>query len=281
MFMAHQMIADVEELVSGKNGRGRSPFGGNFIWAGYGGTQGFIALDHISILNRDCEGPGYKRWHVDHSPPFLRDVWENLLNQLENELDQVHLSLLGLQKVDGKGVVIALTGRILGFTDIEHMLCKVYLACTRARGSRNHGASRAWRNFCWPSIIKYTVWSLHLEATINHHILEQYKQAILQPSDTGPLFRPVEIKLDWFRACCFLDHQVASYNMMLELCKCYCLKGKRSNTCTNLKFVPAQQQNVWECRYLCLRLVPFFWQLYVQPILSQILFFVQLMVGTC
>ena len=185
MFMAHQMVADVEELVSGKNGRDTLPFGGNFIWAGYGGTQGFTALDLSSILNRNCEGPGFKRWHHDHSPPLLREACENLLFQLEQEVDPVHLSLLGLEMVHGTGVVIALTGRILVYTDIEHMLCKVYLACTRARGSRNHGASRAWRNFCWPSLLKFTVWSTHLEETIHRYILEKYELVILQPSDTG------------------------------------------------------------------------------------------------
>jgi hypothetical protein len=183
MFMSHQVIADLEEAVSGKSGRGTSPFSGDYIWAGYGGKQGFIALDHSECMKRECVGPGYKKWHETHSPPLLQEACKKLKATLDLDIDEVHLSMMGLKRQDSTHVVVAMTGRRLSFTDIEHMLCKVYLSCTRARGSRNHGASRAWRNFCWPPKLKYTVWSAHLEATINKYIIETYEQVILQPSD--------------------------------------------------------------------------------------------------
>jgi hypothetical protein len=185
MFMAHQMIADMEEVISGEGGDGTSPFMGDYIWAGYGGKQGFIALDHAEIMNRECVGPGYKRWNDKHSPLLLVEACNNLKGQLENEVDEVHLALLGLERTKDRGVVVRLTGRQLRLTDIEHMLCKVYLSCTRTRGSRNHGASRAWRNFCWPPKRKNTVWSKHLEDTIQQYILDTYERVLLQPSATG------------------------------------------------------------------------------------------------
>jgi hypothetical protein len=73
-------------------------------------------------------------------------------------------------------VVVRLTGKAFGLTDVEHMLCKVYLSCTRARGSRNHGVSRAWRNFCWPPKQKDTVWSQHLVDTVNKYIICEYEE---------------------------------------------------------------------------------------------------------
>ena len=184
MFMSHQMIADLEEVVSGPAGRGTSPFTGDYVWAGYGGKQGYIALDHSVLMERDCSGPGYKRWHNDHSPKLLIEACQKLRGNLENEVDDVHLSLMGLRKTGNK-VRVRLTGRRLGLNDVEHMLCKVYLSCTRARGSRAHGTSRAWRNFCWPPKRQDTVCSTHLKDTINQFIINRYESAILEPSETG------------------------------------------------------------------------------------------------
>ena len=49
MFMAHQVVADLDEVSSGEGGFGTSPFEGDYIWAGYGGKQGFLALDHTDV----------------------------------------------------------------------------------------------------------------------------------------------------------------------------------------------------------------------------------------
>ena len=73
------MIADLEEVVSGNNEHGTSPFTGTYIFAGYGGKQGFIALDHTDLLDRSCSGPGYRKWNENHSPLLMVEACERLL----------------------------------------------------------------------------------------------------------------------------------------------------------------------------------------------------------
>jgi hypothetical protein len=182
MFMSHQLVSDLEEVTCGNDGDGTSPFVGNFICAGYGGQQGFIALDHSQLMDKECKGVGYKSWNSTHSPQYMLEACQNLKQHVENELDDVHLSLLGLEKVGGLGVVIRINGRRLGLTDMEHMLCKVYLACTRTRGSRNHGASRAWRNYCWPSKKADTVGNPYFVRTVTESMLLTYEKAIAKMS---------------------------------------------------------------------------------------------------
>ena len=109
MFMSHQMIADLEEVISGPAGHGTSPFTGDFIWAGYGRKQGYIALEHQEIMGRDCSGPGCKRWNKKHSPLLLKEACQKLKGKLEWEVDEVYLSLLGLQKTRDT-VLVRLTG---------------------------------------------------------------------------------------------------------------------------------------------------------------------------
>jgi hypothetical protein len=185
MFIAHQMVADLEEVISMEGFPGKSPFEGEFVWAGYGGKQGFIALDHADVMGRECNGPGYRKWDNKHSPKLLMEACCKMKEHVEEELDDAHISLLGLKKTKNGRVVVSLTGKWLSLSDMEHMLCKVYLACSRSRGSRNHGASRAWRNFCWPSKRSDTVGAQHLLDTVKQSIIVTYERVISLPSLTG------------------------------------------------------------------------------------------------
>jgi hypothetical protein len=103
MFMSHQIIADVEEVISGLGGVGNLLFEGDYLWAGYGGQQGFMALDHDEVFNCQCKGPGYKKWNKNHSPSLMKNACLILKRHVENNVDIRALSLLGLEKIVGGG----------------------------------------------------------------------------------------------------------------------------------------------------------------------------------
>ena len=139
MFIAHQIIADMEELISEDNERGRSPFIGDFICPGYGGKEGYTAMEHDTVFGRECFGPGYKDWNDKHSPKYFLEMCQRLREHMENDMDKLMLAMLGVEKVTG-GVRIILTGRFITNTEFEHIMCKAYMGSMRSRGTRKGGA---------------------------------------------------------------------------------------------------------------------------------------------
>ena len=64
MFIAHQMVADWEEVLSNEGDSSASHFSGDYVWPGYGGRAGFSVIDHELVLER-MHKPG------DHNFPHL------------------------------------------------------------------------------------------------------------------------------------------------------------------------------------------------------------------
>jgi hypothetical protein len=181
MFIAHQIVADLEELVSKDGERGASPFFGDFCWPGYGGKEGFTAMDHKQILGRVCSGPGYKVWNIKTSPGYFVELWTTLKLEMENGLHKLMLAMLGVEKVDGC-IRVCLTGRSISLSDFEHLMCKVYMGCMRSRGTRSGGAPKPWRNYCWPSKSEETVGNHVFEDVICSTIVRAYEQALKETS---------------------------------------------------------------------------------------------------
>jgi hypothetical protein len=177
MFIAHQIVADLEELVSKDGCRGESPFPGVFVWPGYGGKEGFTAMDHKQILGRECLGPGYKDWSTTKSPAYFVEVCQNLKQEMENELPESMLAMLGVEKVGGI-IKVCLNGRHISLSDFEHLMCKVYMGCMRSRGTRNGGSPKPWRDYCWPSKKEDTVGDQVIEGVIITTIVGAYEQAL-------------------------------------------------------------------------------------------------------
>ena len=50
MFISHQMVAVLEEVVSLAGDSSASPFEGQFVWPGYGGKAGFSVIDQQRVL---------------------------------------------------------------------------------------------------------------------------------------------------------------------------------------------------------------------------------------
>jgi hypothetical protein len=182
MFIAHQIIADLEELVSKDDHRGSSPFTGVFIWPGYGGKEGYTAMDHSLILGRECTGSGYKDWNNKKSPGYFVDMCTILKKDVETKLDPLMLAMLGLQKI-GAHVRVKLTGRDISLADFEHQMCKVYMGCMRSRGTRNSGAPKPWRDYCWPSKKEDTVGDHVFESVVCATIVKAYELAITGNQD--------------------------------------------------------------------------------------------------
>ena len=176
MFITHQIVADLEELVSKIGDWGVLPFRGDFVWPGYGGREGFTAMDHKQILARECSGPGYKDLNTKKSPGYLTDLCQILKQDMEREVPNLMLAMLGVEKVKGL-LRVTLTGRYISLSDFEHLMCKVYMGCTRSRGTRSGGAPKPWRNYCWPSKNEDTVGNLWFQDVINTTIVRAYELA--------------------------------------------------------------------------------------------------------
>jgi hypothetical protein len=178
MFIAHQIVADLEELLSHDVDSYSTPFQGDFVWPGYGGKSGFSVIDHELLLKERCVGSGYKRWNPVRSPFLFLKVCLVLEIHMEEELSDLEICLLGLKRLSNGRLVIKMTNRYLSVTDIEHMLCKVYLAGGRSRGSRNQSISRTWRNYCWPSRRQDTVGCPHIHSIVDETILAKFEEVV-------------------------------------------------------------------------------------------------------
>ena len=185
MFIAHQIIADLEEFVSNNDDRGASPFTGDFIWPGYGGKEGFTAIDHETILGRICSDPGFKDWHDTYSPLYFGEMCLSLRKYMEHDLNRLMLAMLGVEKVAGR-IKVQLTGRFITNSDFEHLMCKVFMGCMRSRGTRNGGVPKPCRNYCWPSKQGDTVGSTTFEDIVCITIISAYENSI-SDNATGQL----------------------------------------------------------------------------------------------
>jgi hypothetical protein len=178
MFIAHQIVADLEEVLSISADSSASPFAGDYVWPGYGGKAGFSVIDHDLVLKRMCTGPGFKRWNTTYSPKLFMEVCLCLKKYICEVLNDFDLALLGLERVRAVTVIVKLTFRYVTVNDIEQMLCKVYLAGGRSRGSRNHSISRTWRDYCWPPRRNDTVGCARIKKVITDFILDHYEGVV-------------------------------------------------------------------------------------------------------
>jgi hypothetical protein len=85
--------------------------------------------------------------------------------------------MLGVRKVFGC-IQVTLTGRYISLSDFEHLMCKIYMGCMRSRGTRNGGAPKPWRNYCWPSKNEDTVGCQEFEDVICTSIIQAYESSI-------------------------------------------------------------------------------------------------------
>ena len=159
-FVAGQVIADLEEVLSGdflSNGRRDAPFDGDFHIIGYGGTEG------MSVLGKSIGLP--------LSPPSgarcSQKAWETyqnnitiLCNQVLETMRSMESSVLltyGLYKGcrEGSGetcIYIIQNNREVGYVDVEHNCCKLYLLLHRYRGTRAYSTPTPWRPQDHPGI---------------------------------------------------------------------------------------------------------------------------------
>ena len=93
------------------------------------------------------------------------------------KMDPLMLAMLGLEKTEGH-IRVTLTGRYITHSDFEHQMCKLYIGCMRSRGTRNSGAPKPWRDYCWPSKKDDTVGSEVFEDVVCKTIINAYEVAI-------------------------------------------------------------------------------------------------------
>jgi hypothetical protein len=154
-FVAGQIVSDMEEMFCNDN-INESPFEDDEIITGYGGREGFsIFCTSTDFLSTKKRNRGQRSGRVDvRCQDQLRHVCTDILNYIEHELSADDLIQLGLEKIkttDGEHVIIRLTGRRIFSIDVEHMMCKVYLAVAAYRGSRSFSVPAPWRPHCHPT----------------------------------------------------------------------------------------------------------------------------------
>jgi hypothetical protein len=89
-----------------------------------------------------------------HDQEQLAEVCKEVLLYIENDLTKEDLTQMGLERevVAGENfVLVKLSGRRIFSIDIEHMMCKVYLAAAAYRGSRSFSVPSPWRPHCHPT----------------------------------------------------------------------------------------------------------------------------------
>ena len=218
MFLAHQVIADLEEFAVDSMATKESPFTGNFVFAGYGCGQGFSTLDHRQVLvgsaifSAALEQSGQSEQKIykmlrnankkldNKTRKFILDACVRIKDYIEGRdengnwnVSEGELSMLGLFRVEEggnvapgedqpemrpAGVYVGINGRRISCNDTEHMLCKVYLAGTRTRGSRSHNTSKPWRNYCWPTVRPSTVGCTQFQSFLELNIIDSYERMV-------------------------------------------------------------------------------------------------------
>jgi hypothetical protein len=154
-FVAGQIVADMEEIFCGDNME-NSPFVDDEIVTGYGGKEGFsVFCSETDCVENPTRKRGKKPWKVDTDcQDQLRNVCLEILRYIEKELSDEDLKQLGLIRINGKGdtyVAVVLSGRRITTFDVEHMMCKIYLAVAAYRGSRSFSVPTPWRPHCHPT----------------------------------------------------------------------------------------------------------------------------------
>jgi hypothetical protein len=161
-FVAGQIVSDMEEMFSGKT-LDETPFvcgEGMEIVTGYGSREGF-SIYHLG--NEKKAGGIRKRKRGDYfidvyDQEDLHLVSREFLTYMEKELNEDDLIQMGLERMNiGVGankksvVVVRLSGRRIAAVDVEHMMCKIYLAVASYRGSRAFSLPNPCRPHCHPT----------------------------------------------------------------------------------------------------------------------------------
>ena len=156
-FIAGQVVSDMEEIFCADQ-LADSPFFYDEVISGYGGKQGFSIFDGESAY---IKGKTSKRvrnsGRIDvNDQEQLAQVCNKVLDYIQTQLTNDDLCQMGLEKVDIDGapvVVVKLSGRSIFSVDVDHMMCKVYLAVAAYRGSRSCSVPSPWRAHCHLSLI--------------------------------------------------------------------------------------------------------------------------------
>jgi hypothetical protein len=154
-FVAGQIVSDMEEIFCGRNVED-SPFDDDEIVTGYGGKEGFsVFCSESDNVNRKTKKRGKMNGKIDiNCQEQLRNVSMEILEYMEKTLGDEDLKQMGLVRITGKRdtyVAVQLTGRRITSADVEHMMCKVYLAVVAYRGSRSFSVPTPWRPHCHPT----------------------------------------------------------------------------------------------------------------------------------
>jgi len=201
MFLAAQIISDIGEVFSGTK-PGSTPFVGEYVVAGYGGGEGF------SVFRSPEETfGGVSNDKKERISPHERKTMaiKAFVDYVNKDVDCDRLLLFGMCRVNkttgirsqSKGrddrelfvAVVALNGRAYSHVDVEHMMCKVYIGCSRYRGTRGYTEPDPSRHFCHPPVSRIIFGGEDVVGEIMKIAIDQYKK-IFQEGSLQPLENP-------------------------------------------------------------------------------------------
>ena len=139
-------------------------------------------MDHIAMFGGDDETAKKfkRRWSDTKSYPLFVQTCEWLheyVTGIGGNVNDSQLTMLGLYRCpDNNDVRVALTGRVFSHNDVEHMLCKVYLAGTRSKGTLCQSVQPSpWRNYCWPPKNRETVGSHEFMSVVKLYMIAEFE----------------------------------------------------------------------------------------------------------
>ena len=130
-FLSHQIVCDLEEVYI-------DPFGGvsdTSIVLGHGGEQGLGTFDYILSTMGDINGTTKKNGIAKRLAAVSRLLWEKV-NSSQDVMND-YAKILGCTKNEEDGnLSVRINGRPIGPVDMEHFLCKLYIALSKTIGER-------------------------------------------------------------------------------------------------------------------------------------------------
>ena len=137
--------------VHSSNGNTRAPFEGDYIVLGHGGKEGFSVMGKsLGLLTKPPTAKSSSEERLRYWIAVGK-CSKRIREFVAKSMSEEELTELGLIKIGGIVTIIA-NGRHFSDTDVEHMMCKLYLLLQRYRGSRAFSNPAPWRPHCHPTI---------------------------------------------------------------------------------------------------------------------------------
>jgi hypothetical protein len=191
-FVAAYLISDLTEVLQSKENTEDNwePFIGEHIHPGYGGNQGYTVYKRGKSHGAHPTRPEGNT-QVDKILNYKKSVLKRgriMYGFIEDSANDAELLQLGLFRSNGN-VYVIYNHRKFGMQDVEHMWCKLYLLCSRYRGSRAYSKPEPWSSSCHPTVSTDVVNTNPDLCRIFKQGIQSYKDSIANGS-LQPLSQP-------------------------------------------------------------------------------------------